>query len=105
MGDSVRAMSAQTVLKPQEPPFDPERVAYLEAAGWRAYYDRNWPAVFGLMVQMNREQFRMALPSAVVADIAIVRASIAFAPVDNDVSGATAHLQRFYENARRARGL
>lgn len=29
MGDSVRAMSAQTVLKPQEPPFDPERVAYL----------------------------------------------------------------------------
>ena len=105
MGDSVRAMSAQTVLKPQEPPFDPERVAYLEAAGWRAYYDRNWPAVFGLMVQMNREQFRMALPTAVVAAIDIVRASIAFAPVDNDVPGATAHLQRFYEKARRARGL
>lgn len=89
----------------QQPPFDPERVAYLEAAGWRAYYDRNWPAVFGLMVQMNREQFRMSLPTAISAAVDIVRASIAFAPIDNDVPAATGHLRRFYDKARRSRGL
>ena len=30
--------------------FDPQRVAYLEKAGWEAYYDRNWPQVLTLMV-------------------------------------------------------
>jgi len=87
------------------PDFDPGRIAYLEKAGWEAYYDRNWLRVFGLMVQMNREQFCMPLPTAVAGAIDIVRASIAFAPIDNDVPAATAHLQNFYEKARRTRGL
>ncbi len=98
-------MSQQTVIGPRRPDFDPDRIAYLEKAGWEAYYDRNWPRVFGLMVQMNREQFRMAFPAAVAAAVNIVRASIAFAPVDNDVPAAAAHLQRFYDKARRSRGL
>lgn len=85
--------------------FNPERLAQLETAGWRAYYDRNWPAVFRLMVRMNRKQFRMSLPVAVSGAIDIVCASIAFAPVDNDVPAATGHLQRFYEKARRSRGI
>ena len=85
--------------------FDPQRIAYLEEAGWKAYYDRNWPQVLALMVQMNREQFCMPLPTAIAGAIDIVRASIAFAPVDNDIPAATAHLQAFYAKARRARGL
>jgi hypothetical protein len=85
--------------------FDPERLAYLEAAGWRAYYDRNWPRVFRLMVQMNREQFRMPLPTAIATAVDIVRASIAFAPVDNDVPAATSHLRSFYGKALRSLGL
>jgi len=84
---------------------DPGRVAYFESAGWRAYYDRNWPRVFWLMVQLNREGFRMSLSTALAASVDIVRASIAFAPVDNDVPGATAHLRRFYDKARRSAGL
>ncbi len=44
----------------------------------------------------------MTLPTAVAAAIDIVRASIAFAPVDNDVPAATAHLRRFYAKAQRA---
>jgi len=90
---------------PQNPKLDPNRVAYFESAGWRAYYDRNWPRVFWLMVQLNREEFRMSLPTALAASVDIVRASIAFAPVDNDVPGATAHLRRFYDKARRSAGL
>jgi len=90
---------------PQNAVHDPGRVAYFESAGWRAYYDRNWPQVFWLMVQLNREEFRMALPTAIAAAVDIVRASIAFAPVDNDVPAATAHLRRFYDKARRSAGL
>jgi hypothetical protein len=89
----------------QNPRLDPDRVAYFESAGWRAYYDRNWPQVFWLMVQLNREEFRMSLPTALAASVDIVRASIAFAPIDNDVPAATAALRRFYDKARRSAGL
>jgi hypothetical protein len=44
--------------------FHPERVAYYEAAGWQAYYDHRWLGAFWLMVRLNREEFRMPLPSA-----------------------------------------
>jgi hypothetical protein len=90
---------------PQNPRLDPDRIAHFESAGWQAYYDRNWPRVFWLMVQLNQEEFRMSLPTALAASVDIVRASIAFAPIDNDVPAATAHLQRFYDKARRSAGL
>jgi hypothetical protein len=104
MADAEVVVSEQSTGS-RQPDFDPDRIAYLEAAGWEAYYDRDWPRVFGLMVQMNREQFEMPLPTAVAAAIDIVRASIAFAPVDNDVQAATAHLGRFYDKARRSRSF
>ena len=105
MVDKVGPTSQQIALAPPSPAFDPDRVAYLEAAGWRRTTDRDWPRVFSLMVQMNREQFRMALPAAVASAIDIVRASIAFAPIDNDVPAATEHLRRFYDKARRSADL
>lgn len=85
--------------------FDSDKVAYYEKAGWEAYYNRDWLHVFLLMVQMNREQFCMSMAVAIAAAIDIVRASITFAPVDNDVPAATGHLQRFYDKARRSRDL
>lgn len=85
----------------QSAAFDPDRVAFLEKAGWEACYARNWLRVLRLMVQLNREQFGMALPVAVAAAMDIVRASLAFAPVDNDVPKATAHLTRYYAKVRR----
>ncbi|MBI3959081.1 MAG: hypothetical protein HY328_09750 [Chloroflexi bacterium] len=80
--------------------FTPERIAHFEAAGWRAYYDRNWLRVLGLMVQLNREQFGMSWPVAGLAALDVVRASLAFAPVDNDIPAATDHLARYYTRAR-----
>ena len=85
--------------------FDPDKVAYFEKAGWEAYYDRKWLRVLSLMVLLNREQFGMSLPRSIAAAVDIVRASVAFAPVDNDVPAATAHLERFYDKARRSAGL
>ena len=63
-------------------------------------------AVLLLMVQMNREQFRMTLPTATVAAIDIGAGEHRLClPIDNDVPAATAHLQRFYDKARRSLGL
>ena len=38
--------------------FDPNRVAYAEAAGWRAYYDHRWPKMLQLMMELSRQQFQ-----------------------------------------------
>jgi hypothetical protein len=80
---------------------DAERLAELEAGGWRAYYDRNWPRVVKLMVQLNQEQFHIPFPLSVVAALHIARASVAWAPVDNQPEETRKHLRRYYRIARR----
>jgi hypothetical protein len=82
--------------------FHPERVAYYEKAGWEAYYDRRWLKCFWLLVQLNREEFAMPVLTAMAASLDVVRASIAFAPQDNDIAQAQRHLARFYAKARRS---
>jgi len=85
--------------------FRPERVAYYEKAGWEAYYDRRWLRCFWLLVQLNREEFDMPALTATIASLDIVRASIAFAPRNNDIALAQRHLVKFYAKARRSLGL
>ena len=53
------------------------RLAYLEAAGWRAYYDRDWLKLMRLMVQLNQEQFHIPFPLSVVAAFHVARGSVA----------------------------
>lgn len=38
---------------------NPERLAALQAGDWRAYYDRNWPRLLRLMVQLAQEEFHI----------------------------------------------
>jgi hypothetical protein len=83
----------------------PERIAYLEATGWHAYYDRDWLKLIGLMVQLNREQFHIPLPLAVVAAFHVARGSAAWAPIDNDPDDVRRHFTRFYRIARRWSGM
>ena len=83
----------------------PERLAELEAGGWRAYYDRNWPKLIQLMVQLNQEQFRIPFPLSVVAAFHVARGSVAWAPVENDPEVVRGHFTRFYRMARRWSGL
>lgn len=81
---------------------DPDIVAYYEKEGWAAYYDRAWVRAFRLLYSMNREAFRMTRLTAFGASMDTVRASIAFAPLqDNDVPAAQRHMTNFYEKARR----
>jgi hypothetical protein len=80
---------------------DAERLAALEAGLWRAYYDRNWPRVLKLMLQLNQEQFHIPFPLSAVAAYYIARASIAWGPVDNDHAEVRRQLLRYYRIARR----
>ncbi|MBV9324200.1 MAG: hypothetical protein JO352_10475 [Chloroflexi bacterium] len=78
-----------------------DRIAELEAGGWRAYYDRDWPRVIRLMVALNQEQFHIPFPLSVVAAMHVARASIAWAPVEHEEAAVRHHLRRFYRMARR----
>jgi hypothetical protein len=81
---------------------NPEQLAYYEKAGWEAYYDRNWPRAFGLMVWLIESQFDVPFPSSLLAALHVVRASIAFAPRDHNLDVTLKHLERFYRVAARA---
>lgn len=80
--------------------FDPARLAELEAAGWEAYYARNWPRAFWLLVLLCREQFRLSWFSALRASYYVTRASMAFAPKDNDIPTTKTSLKKFYATAK-----
>lgn len=83
----------------------PDEVAFCEAAGWAAYYNRDWLRVLWLMVRLNRGQFGMSWAAAAAAALDTVRAAAAFAPAANDLEGTRHHLTRYFERARRAAGI
>ena len=76
--------------------FDPDRLAYLEVAGWRAYYDRAWSRMLWLLMKMEREQFGLSWPRAVQGAYYIVRASAAWVPLDHDLRKVRRYLRKFY---------
>lgn len=85
--------------------FDPDRVAQYEAQGWRMYYDHAWLKMLRLIVSMCQEQFRIPFPLSLLAAYYIVRASVAWAPVDNDFQVVKTWLEKYYRVARRYSGL
>jgi hypothetical protein len=85
--------------------FDPAKLAYYEATGWKENYDHKWLRVFSLMVRMNHEEFGMSWPTAVAAAIDIVRAAVAWSPADNDIPTAKLHLEKYFAKARRSAKL
>lgn len=82
------------------PGFDPDRIAYFEAAGWRAYYERRWLRLFRLIAALCHEQFRLPFPASWLAAYYVARASIAWRPGYHDVSAVLAYYERFYRLAR-----
>ena len=85
--------------------FDPDRVAYLEAEGWRAYYDRRWLAVLQLLITMCQDQFHIPFPLSIVAAFYATRAAMIWVPVDHDARAVLVWYTRFYRLARRYSGL
>lgn len=85
--------------------FDPDRVAYAEAQGWRAYYDRDWLTLLRLIVALCQSQFRIPFPLSLLAAYYATRASIAWVPIDHDEAKVKAYYEKFYRLARRYSGL
>ncbi len=84
---------------------NPDRVAYFEAAGWRAYYDRKWLKMIRLIVGLCQEQFHIPFPMSLLAAYYTARASAAWVPVDHDERKVLNYLRKFYLVARRYSGL
>ncbi len=84
---------------------NPERIAYVEANGWRAYYERDWLKVMRLIVALCREQFHIPFPMSLLAAYYTTRASAAWVPEDHDVGKVQRYLGKFYRIARRYSGL
>jgi hypothetical protein len=85
--------------------FDPDRVAAVETAGWRAYYDREWLKLVRLIATLNHAQFHIPFPLSYVGAVHIARASRVWAPVEHDETAVQTHLVRYYRMARRHSGL
>lgn len=85
--------------------FDPDGVAYAEAHGWRAYYERDWLTLLWLIVAMCQSQFRIPFPVSLLAAYYATRAAIAWAPLDHDEAKVQAFYEKFYRLAQRYSGL
>ena len=85
--------------------FNPDRIAYLEATGWRAYYDRDWVKLLRLVVELCQEQFRIPFPVSLFAAYYVTRAAAAWAPIDHDAKKVLHYYERFYRIAARHSGL
>ena len=84
---------------------NPERLAYVEANGWRAYYERNWFKVMRLIVALCQEQFHIPFPMSLLAAYYTMRASAAWVPEDHDIEKVRRYLEKFYRIACRYAGL
>lgn len=85
--------------------FNPSRVAYFEANGWRAYYDRKWLRLLRLMLQINQEQFGIPFPLSILAGYYVARAARAWAPLDHNQQEVLKYYEKFYRMAHRFSGL
>ncbi len=81
--------------------FNPERVAYFEATGWRAYYDHRWFSMLRLIVALCQEEFHIPFPMSLLAAYYTTRASTAWVPVEHDERKVLHYLEKFYSVARR----
>jgi hypothetical protein len=92
-------LKREAASQPNGATFDPDRLAQLEVAGFRAYYDRKWLRCFWLVAQLAHEQFHMSLARSIQAAYYITRASIAWAPVDHDTRKVRLYIRKFYRLA------
>jgi hypothetical protein len=64
--------------------FDPDRLASLETAMWKAYYRRQPARLFGLLIRALHEQAHVSWPRAVAAAVLLTKAAVGFARASGD---------------------
>jgi hypothetical protein len=81
--------------------FDADRLAFLEVAGLKAYYDRKWVACFRYLLQIAREQFGLSWLRALQNAYYFTKASVAWAPVDHKAEVTHDYIRKFYHVAKK----
>jgi hypothetical protein len=76
--------------------FDPDRLAALETAMWKAYYRRQPARLFGHLVQGLREQAHASWPRAVVASLFLTKGAGGFARSTGDYERFAPDVARGY---------
>ena len=80
--------------------FDPEAVGRLERRAWQAYYLRQWPQLFDLMLRMTRSAFGLSLTQAVYASYINTQAQVTWARQGAQDGKAEELMREFYEYVR-----
>jgi hypothetical protein len=80
--------------------FDPETVGRLEQRAWQAYYLRQWPQLFDLMLRITRSAFGLSLPQAVYASYINTQAQITWAKQGAQDGKAEAQMRELYAYVR-----
>ena len=76
--------------------FDPDRLADLETAMWKAYYRRQPARLFGLLIQGLREQAHASWPRALAAAFFLTRGAAGFARAAGDYERFAPDIARGY---------
>jgi hypothetical protein len=76
--------------------FDPDRLAALETAMWKAYYRRQPARLFGLLIQGLREQAHASWPRALAAGFFLTKAAAGFARATDDYDRFAPDIARGY---------
>jgi hypothetical protein len=80
--------------------FSPATLASLEQEAWEAYYYRQWPRLFWLMLQVMRTQFGLSWAQSVYGAYLNTRAQLVFAR-QGDLGGeAQEYMRQFYALVR-----
>jgi hypothetical protein len=103
---SYGVATAPTTIPGRSPlyAFDPEAVGRLEQRAWQAYYLRQWPQLFDLMLRMTRSAFGLSLPQAVYASYLNTQAQVVWARQGAQDGLAEEYMRRFYEFVREPTG-
>jgi hypothetical protein len=76
--------------------FDPDRLASLELAMWKAYYRRQGPRLFRLLIRANREQARIGWLRAIAAAFWLAWPAVRFGRATGDYDPYAPEIARGY---------
>jgi hypothetical protein len=76
--------------------FDPDRLASLELAMWKAYYGRQGPRLFRLLIRANREQARIGWLRAIAAAFWLAWPAVRFGRATGDYDRYAPEIARGY---------
>ncbi len=80
--------------------FDPDRLADLEVRMWQAYYAKERPRLFGLLVTMLHEQYRYSWATAADEGFHLARAASTFGDLRGGYEQVLPDLEAAYTMAR-----